>query len=133
MKTTRKTSRLIGIALGRTWRGWLRLESWFSSLIKKIGIPVIATKIVLRLLLAAGIVKLLFATGAVSLMWAIVQILVMIVLMVIILVNWQPFLGESSESQEPSYFPEDPDDHRNQPGYDSYFYPEDDPDPRFKN
>ncbi|RUS67733.1 hypothetical protein CUZ56_00210 [Saezia sanguinis] len=132
-KTSSKTSHRIGAMFGKAWRGWLRLENRFALWIKKIGVPVTATKITLRLLLVAGLVAILFATGVVSLLWAIVQILVMIILVVLILANWPSWLGEVLEEKpSPSYFPEDEDDHRNQPGYDPHFYPEDDPDPRFR-
>ena len=131
MKTARNFSQRIGTALGKAWQGWLRAENGFARITKKIGVPVVATKIVLRLLLVAGFAKLLFVTGAVSFFWAILQIFVFMVLLLVILVNWPSFLGESSPS--PQFSLEDEDDHRNQPGYDRYFYPEDDPDPRFKD
>jgi len=132
-KNSSKTSYRIGSMLARAWRGWLGLENRFALWIKKIGIPVTITKITLRLLLVAGLVAILFATGVVSLLWAIVQLLVMIILVVLILANWPSWLGEVLEEKpSPSYLPEDEDDHRKKPGYDTYFYPEDDPDPRFE-
>lgn len=132
MKTTPKTSHRVGTLLGRAWRGWLRLENRFALWIKRMGIPVTVTRIILRVSLVAVLVAILFATGMVSLLWAIVQTLVMIILVVLILVNWPSSFGGSEEEPSPSYFPEDEDDHRNQLGYDTYFYPEDDPDPRFR-
>lgn len=134
MKTTPKTAHRIGAMLGRVWRGWLRLENNLALRFKKIKIPAILTKIIIRLLLVAGIVAILFATGVVSLLWAIVQTLVMIVLMLLILAYWPSSLGAALEEPEPepSYFPEDEDDHRNQLGYDPHFYPGDERDPRFK-
>ena len=135
MKTTPKTSYRIGAMLGRAWRGWRHLENRLALRLKKIRVPVILSKIVIRLLLVAGLVAILFATGVVSLLWAIVQVLAMIILVLLILANWPSWLGEVLEEPEPepSYFPEDEDDHRKKPGYDSYFYPGDDPDPRFED
>ncbi|WP_339800719.1 DUF3742 family protein [Saezia sanguinis] len=133
-KTTPKTSHRIGAMLARAWRGWLRLENRLALRLKKIRVPVILTIITIRLLLVTGLVAMLFATGVVSLLWAIAQILVMIILVVLILANWPSWLGEVLEEKpSPSYFPEDEDDHRNQPGYDPHFYPGDERDPRFKD
>jgi len=133
MKTTPKTSHRMGTLLGKAWRGWLRLENRAALWLKKIRIPATFTKIALRLSLVVGLVAILFANGVVSLLWAIVQILIMMVLLLLILAYWPFSLETSEEESSPSYFPEDPDDHRNQPGYDKRFYPEDDPDPRFED
>jgi len=134
MKTTPKTSYRIGAMLGRAWRGWRHLENRLALRLKKIRVPAILSKIVIRLLLVAGLVAILLATGVASLLWAIVQVLAMIILVLLILANWPSWLGEVLEEKpSPSYFPEDEDDHRNQPGYDKRFYPEDDPDPRFED
>ena len=117
MKTTRKTSRWIGHALGKAWRSWLRVEKQVALWFKKIRVPAILTKIVLRLMLAAGIVKLMYVSGFLTLLWSLLVVGVLIIFFAYVLNNWTPSKGES-----PSYFPQDEDDPRNELGYDPNFY-----------
>jgi len=117
METHRNLSRRIGKALGKAWRGWLRMENHVASWFRKVRIPAALTKIVLRLLLATGIVKLLYVSGFLTLLWSLFVVGVLIVVLAYMLNNGFPSTGKS-----PSYFPEDEDDPRNKMWYDPVFY-----------
>jgi hypothetical protein len=95
MKTNLNLSRRIGKALGKAWRGWLRLESHVASWLEKIRLPATLTKIVLRLLLAAGIVKLIYVSGLLTLLGAFLAVAALIVVSAYVLANWAPTKDET--------------------------------------
>jgi len=120
-RTSQTFAQRTGQNLGRAWR-WVRdqqhrLVDWATAK----GVPHILARLTVTAINLIVLAALLYVA-----FWVVLVVGLVVVLLVGAL-NGSPL--RSSEEDDFSLVR----DHRDEPGYDPYFYPEDEPDPRFED
>ncbi|CAK7053661.1 MAG: hypothetical protein BACD_02593 [Bacteroides rodentium] len=120
-RTSQTFAQRTGQGLGRAWC-WVRdqqyrLVGWATAK----GVPNILAKLTMAVINLIVLAALLYAA-----FWVVLVVGLVVVLLAGAL-NGSPL--RSSEEDDFSLVQ----DHKNEPGYDPYFYPEDEPDPRFED